>query len=253
MKKLLKYDFYYLLKTSKFIIFPVVLILVAITSPLSAKYLNDLLKFALEGSGIVMAFGEPTVFDSYSQYFGNIYEIYLYVIIFIAVGMFVRDKTKGLLPLVLSKPISRTKYIISKFVSLGTLILVSLFIGYLVFGYYTFFLFDEVDMLGLFYGTLLYFVYIIYILSLSMFASTHSKSYILAVVITFGGMMLFGLLALFNVGVFKFLPGLIITNIMELLTDSFVISDIIWNVVVTLIISAIFMTLSILRFKKQDI
>jgi ABC-2 type transport system permease protein len=167
--------------------------------------------------------------------------------------MFVRDKTKGLLPLVLSKPISRTKYIISKFVSLGTLILVSLFIGYLVFGYYTFFLFDEVDMLGLFYGTLLYFVYIIYILSLSMFASTHSKSYILAVVITFGGMMLFGLLALFNVGVFKFLPGLIITNIMELLTDSFVISDIIWNVVVTLIISAIFMTLSILRFKKQDI
>lgn len=253
MKKLLKYDFYYLLKTSKFIIFPVVLILVAITSPLSAKYLNDLLKFALEGTGIVMEFGEPTVLDSYSQYFGNIYEIYLYVIIFIAVGMFVRDKTKGLLPLILSKPINRTKYILSKYMSLGALILVSLFIGYFVFGYYTFFLFDKVDMLGLFYGTLLYFVYVLYILSLAMFASTHAKSYILAVVITFGGMMFFGVLSLFNVGIFKFLPGFIISNIMKLLTDSFIMSDIIWNIVITLIISIIFMTLSILRFRKQDI
>ena len=219
MKKLLKYDFYYLQKTSKFIIFPVLLVLLAIMSPLSAKYLNEILKAALEGSGIVMEFGEPTVFDSYMQYFGNVYEIYLYVIIFVAVGMFIGDKTKGLLPLILSKPINRTKYIFSKFISFGLLVLASLFIGYFVFDYYTYFLFDEVDMLGMFYSTLLYFIYIIYIMSMAMFAATHSKSYIVAVVITFGGMIFFGLLKILEplIKVLEYLPGAILENIIKVL------------------------------------
>ena len=255
MKKLLKYDFYYLHKTSKFIIFPVLLVLLAIMSPLSAKYLNEILKAALEGSGIVMEFGEPTVFDSYMQYFGNVYEIYLYVIIFVAVGMFIGDKTKGLLPLILSKPINRTKYIFSKFISFGLLVLASLFIGYFVFDYYTYFLFDEVDMLGMFYSTLLYFIYIIYIMSMAMFAATHSKSYIVAVVITFGGMIFFGLLKILEplIKVLEYLPGAILENIIKVLTDAASIQDIIFNILFTLAISTVFMTLSIIRFRKQDI
>ncbi len=255
MKELLKYDFYYLLKTSKFIVFPVVLILIAIMSPLSAKYLNEILAVAFEGSGIVMEFGEPTVFDSYMQYFGNVYEIYLYVIIFVAVGMFIGDKTKGLLPLILSKPINRTKYIFSKFISFGLLVLVSLFIGYFVFDYYTYFLFDEVDMLGMFYTTLLYFVYIIYIISMAMFASTHSKSYILAVVITFGGMILFGLLRVLDpiIKVLEYLPGSILENIINVLTGDATMENILYNILLTLGISTVFMTLSIIRFRKQDI
>jgi len=253
MKKLLKYDFYYLHKTSKFIIFPVLLVLLAIISPLTAKYINEFLALMLAGTGVEMVLGDPVVFDSYSQYIGNQYEIYLLVIMFVAVGMFINDKTKGLLPLILSKPISRTKYILSKFISLSVLIFVSLFIGYFVFDYYTFFLFDEVDMLGMFYATLLFFVYVIYIMSIAMFASTHSKSYILAIVITFGGWMFFGIIRIFNWGIFNYLPGEIVVNIIEVLAKVPVTKDILLNLLVTLGISSVLLLISVLRFKRQDI
>lgn len=253
MKKLLKYDFYYLQKTSKFIIFPVLLVLLAITSPLTAKYLNEIIAFTLEGTGIVIDIGTPTVFESYSQYIGNLYELYLYVIIFVAIGMFINDKTKGLLPLIISKPISRTKYIISKYISLNILILLSLFIGYFVFDYYTYFLFDEIDMLGMFYVTLLYFVYIIYVTSIALFSATHTKSYILAVVMTLGLMMFMGILRLWEVGILKYIPGYIIVNMIEVLAEVSEVKTIIYNVVLTLSISSVLIILSILRFRKQDI
>jgi len=253
MKKLLKYDFYYLQKTSKFIIFPVLLVLLAIMSPLTARYLNEILAFTLEGTGIIIDLGSPTAFESYSQYIGNLYELYLYVIIFVAVGMFINDKTKGLLPLIISKPISRTKYILSKFITLNILILVSLFIGYFVFDYYTFFLFDEIDMLGMFYATLLFFVYIIYVTSIALFSATHTKSYILAIVTTFGVMLFIGALKLWQVGILKYIPGYIINNMIEMLLGVAETKVIIFNVLLTLGISSVFIVLSVIKFRKQDI
>ncbi len=253
MKKLLKYDFYYLQKTSKFIIFPVLLVMLAIMSPLTARYLNEILAYTLEGSGIVIDLGTPTVIESYSQYIGNLYELYLYVVIFVAVGMFINDKTKGLLPLIISKPISRTKYIVSKYLSLNILLLGSLVIGYFVFDYYTFFLFDEIDMLGMFYATLLFFVYLLYVTSITLFSATHTKSYLLAIITTFGIILFLGALKLWEVGILKFIPGYLMNNIIKILMNTAETTDIIYNVLLTLAISIVFVILSIVRFRKQDI
>ncbi|MCK5761993.1 MAG: ABC transporter permease subunit [Candidatus Izimaplasma sp.] len=253
MRKLLKYDFYYLLKTSKFIVFPVLLVLLAIISPLTARYLNEILAYTLEGTGIVIDLGTPTVIESYSQYIGNLYELYLYVIIFVAIGMFINDKTKGLLPLILSKPISRTKYILSKYISISVLILVSLIIGCFVFDYYTYYLFDEIDMVGMFYVTLLYFVYIIYVLSITLFSATYTKSYVLALVTSLGIMLFFGALRLWEVGILKYIPGYIINNMIEVLSEVAEPKTIILNVLLTLAISSGFIILSIFKFRNQDI
>ena len=253
MKKLLKYDFYYLQKTSKFIIFPVLLVMLAIMSPLTARYLNEILAYTLEGTGIVIDLGMPTVIESYSQYIGNLYELYLYVVIFVAAGMFINDKTKGLLPLIISKPISRTKYIVSKYLSLNIFLLISLLIGYFVFDYYTFFLFSEIDMIGMFYATLLFFVYLLYVTSITLFSATHTKSYLLAIITTFGIILFLGALKLWEVGVLKFIPGYLMNNIISILMNTAETSDIIYNVLLTLAISIVFVVLSIIRFRKQDI
>ncbi len=253
MKRLLKYDFYYLQKTSKIIIFPVLLVMLAIISPLTARYLNEILAFTLKGSGIIVDSTTPTVMESYSQYIGNLYELYLYVIIFVAVAMFISDKTKGLLPLIISKPISRTKYLLAKYFSLNLLLLGSLLIGSFVFDYYTYFIFGEVDILGMFYGTLLFFVYIIYITAITLFASTYSKSYLLAIVTSFGIMLFFGALRLFEVGILKYIPSYLMDNIIAILTDTAKVSSIIYNLIFTLTISVVFIGLAITRFRKQDI
>lgn len=253
MKKLLKYDFYHLQKTSKFIVFPIVIVLFAIISPLTARYMNEILSFALGQSGIDIPLPDTSVLDSYVQYIGNLIETVLYVVIFVGIGFFIRDKTKGLLPLILSKPINRTKYIISKYISLNILILVSLFIGLLVFSYYTYYIFDEVDLIGMFYVTLLFFVYVLFTLSICLFTSTFFKSYIVSVMVTFGIYIVISLIAMVKISIFIYLPGALTNNMIAILVDTVDSADLILNVLVSLAISAGFVFLSIFKFKTQDL
>ena len=253
MFKLLKYDFYHLRKTSKFIVFPVVIILFAIISPITARYMNQILDLALSDSGINIVLTDPTVLDSYLQYIGNLYETILFVVLFVGVGFFIKDKTKGLLPLVLSKPISKTKYLLSKYISLNILILVSLLLGYLVFSYYTYFIFKEVDMFGMFLTTMLFFVFAIYILSISLFTATHFNSYLASVSVTFGIYILTSMLTIFEVSIFKYLPGFISSSSVDILIGEEVVGDVYINFGVTLLISIIFIFFSIKKFRNQDI
>lgn len=253
MIKLLKYDFYHLRKTSKFIVFPIVIILFAIISPLTARYMNELLEVALSGSGIDLALSETTVFDSYIQYIGNLYETILFVILFVSISFFIKDKTKGLLPLILSKPVNRVKYILSKYVSLSILILVSLMLGYFVFAYYTYFVFEEIDMIGMLLTTLLFFVYVLYMLSISLFTSTHFKSYLAAVSVTFAIYILTSMLTFFKVSIFDYLPGVIVDSSVDILFGVEDLGDVFLNIGVTLLLTIIFIILSIFKFRKQDI
>lgn len=253
MFKLLKYDFYHLRKTSKFIIFPVVIIIFAILSPLTARYMNEILDLALSESGIDIDFTDPVVLDSYIQYVGNLFETIIFVVLFIGVGFFIKDKTKGLLPLVLSKPINKTKYLISKFTSLSILIFISLVLGYIVFSYYTYFVFDKVDLLAVFLVSILFFVYVIFILSIALFSATFFSSYLGAVSVTLGIYIVTSMLTIFEVSIFKYLPGFISKNSIDILMDNSITSDVLLNIGLTILVSIIFILLSINKFKKQDI
>ena len=253
MFKLLKYDFYHLRKTSKFIVFPIVIIIFAILSPITARYMNELLDIALADSGIDINLTDPVVLDSYIQYIGNLYETVLFVVLFVGVGFFIKEKTKGLLPLVLSKPINKTKYILSKYISLSILILVSLLIGYLVFSYYTYYIFDEIDMFGMLLATLLFFVYILYILSISLFTATHFKSYLAAVSVTFGIYVFTSMLTIFEISIFNYLPGVIVNSSIDIIIGEDIVGDVLMNIGVTLLLSIVFIYFSIKRFNKQDI
>ena len=255
MIKLLKYDFIYLWRTYKFLIFPAVAVLFAFVSPLTAKYINELLALltSTTGGDPLITLPDPTILDSYGQYVSNLYEIFLIVGIFVSVSIFMRDKNKGLLPLILSKPINRTKYLLSKFISLSILILVSLMLGYFVFSYYTFFVFDKVDMLGMFLVSILFFVYVIFILAISLFSAVFFNSYLVAVSTTFAIYIITSMLTIFEVSIFKYLPGVISSNSVNILIGEEIILDVILNVGVTLLISFVFIYFAVNRFKKQNI
>ena len=254
MKKLLKYDFFYLRKTSKFIVFGAIFILFSIVSPLTAKYIEEILSFLLNGQDLGLPLPDPTVFTSYEQYLSDLYEIVFIVTIFVAVSIFIRDKTKNLLPLIFSKPINRTKYILSKYITFAILLLCSIIVGYLVFSYYTYFLFDEV-----FFGIgliimFLYWVDLLFVTSIALFSATHFKSYLPAILITWGLYIVSSLFNLFGeVKVIKHFPSMIKTNMIHLLYDIHTTSDIIWNVVVTILFIGLFLGLSIRKIRSQDI
>ena len=254
MKKLLKYDFFYLFKTSKFIVFAAVFVLFSVTSPLTAKYINQILGFLVGADGFGFDFPDPTVYLAYEQYISDLYEVVFLVTIFVAISIFIRDKNKGLLPLIFSKPINRSKYILSKYISFLVLIFVSLLIGYLFYSYYTYFLFDEVFFGIGTYMMLLYFLEVALVASIALFSATYMKSYLLATVSTYGIYIFYSILAIFDtVPILKHFPGLIKKNISYILYEMSEPKDIIFNILITLVFIAMFLFLSIDKMRKSDI
>jgi ABC-2 type transport system permease protein len=254
MREMLKYDFFYLRRTSKFIVFPLVIIVFSILSPLTARYLNELLDLLLGDTDIGLNFPDPTIYDSYLQFFSDLNEIVLFVILFTAVSIFIRDKTKGLMPLVLSKPINRNKYYLSKYISFSILILASLLVGYLVFSYYTYFLFDDVLFgVGLVI-MLIYFIYILFLLSITLFTSVLFKSYVGSIATAFGIYIFVSILAVFDeVAVLKYFPGMMTTRAVEVVLDNYNAVDVWMTSIVTLVLTGGLIFYSLVLFKKQDL
>jgi ABC-2 type transport system permease protein len=251
--KLLKYDFFYLYKTYKFIIFPAVAIVFAILSPLTAFYINELLDMLSVEGGPVITLPDPTVIDSYAQYISNLVEIFLIVAVFVSVSAFIREKTKGYFPLIISKPINRVQYLLSKYIAMSLLILATLVISGLVFGLYTYIIFGEISFGVVTSITLLYMVYVLFILSISMLFSQLFNNYAAASILTFVGYIFFNILGGFEKGLLEYLPGRIIYRITEDIVGIENTETMLINVGVTLAITFGLLVLSIVRFKKYDL
>ena len=103
MKKLLKYEFFYYRKTSKFIVFGAIFVLFSIISPLTAKYIQELISFLLNGEPLPIDIPDPTVYTAYEQYISDLYEIIFTVTLFVGVSIFIRDKTSRQRPCSLQK------------------------------------------------------------------------------------------------------------------------------------------------------
>lgn len=255
MIKLLKYDFIYLWKTYKFLVFPAVAVVFAFASPLTAKYINELLALltTTTGGDPMFTLPDPTIQDSYGQYASNLYEIFLIVGIFVSVSVFMRDKNKGLLPLILSKPINRTKYLLSKLLTLSVVILVALVAGGIVFSYSTWVLFDGVDILLVVWMSLLFFTYVTFIFSVSMFFSQYTKNYATASILTFVVYIAFSIFGGFEKGILEYFPGRLTARVTELMYDIADIPTLIWTVVGTLIVTGLLFFFSIQKFNKYDL
>jgi ABC-2 type transport system permease protein len=255
MIKLLKYDYIYLWKTYKFLIFPAIAVIFAFASPLTAKYINELLTLLTStatGDPLIVL-PDPTIQDSYAQYASNLYEIFLIVGIFVSVSIFMSDKNKGLLPLILSKPINRTKYLLSKVSSLSVVILVSLLAGGIIFSYSTWVLFDSVDVLLVLWMSLLFFVYVVFVFASAMFFSQYTKNYATASILTFIVYIVFSIFGGFEKGVLEYLPGRLTVRITELIFEIGEASTLIWTIIVTIVISVVLFYFSLRKFNKYDL
>jgi ABC-2 type transport system permease protein len=242
------------MKTKKLLVFITLFALISIMSPLTARYIQEILNYLLGDSAGMIPLPDPTTITAYQQYISDLYEIVFLVVLFVSVSIFMRDKNKGLTPLIFSKPINRTKYVISKFLAFILMLFVSIIAGYRVFSYYVYFLFDEIFFTTGVYMMLLYFLQLVFISAVAMFASTHSRTYFLAILVTFGFYFLFTLLSILGeISVFQYLPGMIQSNIVHILSDDVVTKDVIITSVVAVTLSIGLLYLSIIKTNKEDI
>ena len=101
------------LRTYKFLILALVFLALGIMSPLSAKYLPDLVAaFLPEGANL--GIGEPAILDSWAQFFKNVPQIGLIVLVILFSTMLSAEFTKGTLVNFVTKGLSRSGVILAK-------------------------------------------------------------------------------------------------------------------------------------------
>ncbi len=253
MKTIVSYDLMYFKKTSKFIVFGVLGIFLAGFSALTARYFNVIIEYSLGQEGIDIVLPEPTVLESYTQFFSNFTQIYLFVTLFIAVMFFMQDKTRGHYPLIFTKPILRSHYILSKSLIISLTIIISYIVSSLFFGYYSYVLFDTFDV-GLFsIASLAFIVYCLLVIHIGLIASVIFKNFLGAIILPVSLFVLFGLLSPIHGGIFAYFPYHLMNYPLALMSESVEVSTVLLTTLIGFVLIVVLLFSSIRLFQNRSL
>ena len=136
-------------RTMRLYVVAIVFALFAIVSPLTARYLPEIVK-ALAGDqvSLVGLIPTPTVGDAVDQFLKNLTQFGALIAILLAMGTVATEKDRGTAAFILTKPVSRGAFLAAKLVAIaGTLLVATIAAGILGY-YYTAVLFEALPLDG---------------------------------------------------------------------------------------------------------
>jgi len=237
-------------KTPKLLIIMCLFIFFAILSPLTARYMNELLSLLAEG--VQITFPDPTFTDAWVQFYKNTTSLCLIVYLIIMTGTVAQEKNKGSIMLVLTKKVSRFNFLFSKFVGGALLMTAGLFASLLVSGLYTQILFKEVIYDGLLISIVLMWLMGLFYTALAILASVISKTPTIAALLGFVGYAFFNLLNVSS-GLQKFNPSGASSLVNRILYNTSSSSTNMICLISTVVGTVLIFSLSYVIFKKQEI
>ena len=257
----LKKEMTELVKSVKGIVLAVVFLFIAVSAPLITKLTPEIVNWAMSGMSeaesaemdmLMRIMPEPDSVQSYSQFFGNFNMIGLFALIIVFGGIVANEKSKGTAAYILTKNISRTEFILSKFVSSVLFIFVSTVLTGGVLKIYTDLLFKDglIENKDFIIYCAILFLYLVFIMSIVLFASILSKNVTSATIMGFlifigfniwAAVPRFGKYAPPNINDFSVLLNL---------KDS---ADLTAGIIVTAVLSVLFLISGIYLFNKQEL
>jgi ABC-2 type transport system permease protein len=134
-------------RTRRLLVVAIVFAIFGIGSPLLAKYTPELIG-ALASEDLARAIPPPTTADAVDQFLKNVGQTGVLAAILLAMGSVATDKERGIAALLLTKPVSRGAYLLSKLLAIGVTLLVGVALaGAAAYGY-TAWLFEPLSVAG---------------------------------------------------------------------------------------------------------
>ncbi len=163
-------------RTRRFIVVGAVFIVFGMISPLLARFLPEILGSVEGAEQFADLIPEPTIADAMGQYIKNLTQFGFILAIVLGMGAVAGEKEKGTAAMILSKPMPRWAFIISKFVAQSIVYLISFVIAAISAYYYTYFLFGppEAGPFLLMNGLLM--VWLLVFVAITLLGSTLGKS-----------------------------------------------------------------------------
>lgn len=194
-----------LVRSYRLLVVGIVLLFFGLTSPILTKFTPELLKLIPTGE-ITIQMPPQTVLNAIGQYVKNMAQFGVVLALLLTMGSVSQEKDKGTAAMVLVKPMSRGAFLGAKFLGLGAMFAVSLAAAGIAAYYYTFLLFEAMDILHWLVLNLFLLIYAMVIVAITLFCSTLTKSQAAAGGIALGLIFIPSLIGSL-LGLGKYLPG----------------------------------------------
>lgn len=238
-------------RTFKWLIVLAVFFLFGMMSPLTAKLMPEILK-NLDMGGVTIVLPEPVMTDAYSQFFKNMTQMGIVVLLLVFGGSLSGELTRGTLVNILAKGLPRHTVILSKY--LASLILWTL--GYALsvltaYGY-TAYLFKEGEAQNLLFSVFCLWLFGCFLLALILLSATIAAGGFGGLILSALGLALMLLLNIFPM-VQKYNPITLASDNMDLILGNQTISGLMVTIWITLVLTGSSLLGAILIFRKRKI
>lgn len=187
-----------IVRTWRIWVLPGVLLFFALSGPPLAKLMPQLIKSIGTGqTGIVITMPAPTYLDAYAQWIKNLGQIGVFLLLGVSAGIVAAEKASGTAALVLTKPVSRTGFVVAKYIVHGALLVIVTAVGTLSTWGVTAAVFGEAPPARLFAASALWLALGLFLLAVMVLWSS-ALSTLAALGAGIGSFVLLGLLTLWG-------------------------------------------------------
>ncbi|MFF2291036.1 ABC transporter permease subunit [Peribacillus butanolivorans] len=232
---------------------PIAFIGIGILQPLSMKLLPTILAGQ---EGIIIDSNSPASSGDtiYSGVYSQFNQFGLIIIAISLMGTVFKEKKEGILSSLFTKPISVHSYLISKYISNISIIILSLMIGTLSSIYYTNIYFTDVTWKYYFSSLGFYSIWVLFIISVVITMSTILKSQIQVAVAGIGIPSIFLIVNGFSNEILELLlPSSLSVNGVAVMTDESLTQNWPLNIAICLILIVALYIMSYISLKKKNL
>ena len=252
MRAQFKKEWRELVRTWKIFILPIVFAILAVGQPVTYKLMPLILKSAGNmPAGTVIQIPIPRAGEVMASVFQQMTSLGVFIIALMAMGAIAGERNSGVAATVLSKPVSRSAYVLSKILAYGLLVTISLGAAVTLSAYYTNILIAPVDWFTVWQGFLIYLPFLLFALALTILFGAFMPSPLASAGSAIGTMIALGIVGPY-LPIKDWLPSALPGQAASVLTGSP------WNnslhpLLVTLLLVLGSVLLSITLFERQEI
>lgn len=175
----------------------VAFVLFGLSDPIIAKYTPQILG-AVVGDQLPITVPEPSYLDAWSQWTKDLSQLLLIVVLILAAGAVAAEANSQTLIMPLTKPVSRTGFVLAKFVALVGLMTLGLVIGTGLVSGVTALLFDDVEFGSLWGAVGVWWLLAVLMIALTLVASCLVPNTIAAFGLGFAAFIVLNMAALWQ-------------------------------------------------------
>jgi len=238
-------------KTYKLFIMLVLFAVLGIANPLVAKLTPDILK-SLATDGVTIAIPEPTDYDAWKQFFKNATQVGLVVMAILSSGVMSSELTKGTLINLLTKGLSRSVVILSKYTCMVLVWTVSVALCFGLTNGYTSYLFPESKASNLLFSVFCLWLFGLFLQAAIMVSSVLANTGSGCLLIT-GAIVAACMLVNMIPAAQKYNPISLAAQSTALITNAAQPSSLSGAIPVSCLLSLFFVLLSVMIFRKKQL